>query len=199
MGKDARVCAVLAEGPEAIDDEGRLQYEAPKLLFRGRVRRAYDAEALKGVRAEGAELVLADGSRFTLGEKAAASWADAILNPKRRLDKLGVKAGQRVAVLNLGDAAFKAELSDRISANAEGDVLDILLYGADSPAELAAIGGLVPRLAERGAIWVVSRKGPTAGVKDVDVFAAARPLGLVDTKVCSFSETHTALRFVRRR
>ena len=144
-------------------------------------------------------MVLADGSRFTLGDKAAPSWADAILNPKGRLDKLGVKSGQRVAVLNLNDAAFNAELAGRIGTPVDGDDLDILFCGADSPGELAAIGDLIPRLAERGAIWVVSRKGAAAGVKDVDVFAATRPLGLVDTKVCSFSDSHTALRFVRRR
>jgi hypothetical protein len=195
MGKDAQVRAVLAEG----EDEGRLQYEPPRLLFRGRVRRAFDGDALKGVRADGAELVTADGSRFTLGEKAAASWAEAILNPKGRLDKLGVKAGQRIALLNLPDEAFGVELTARAGAMAQGSDLDILFYGADSPSEVAAIAGLIPRLAERGAIWVVSRKGAAAGVKDVDVFAAARPLGLVDTKVCSFSDTHTALRFVRRR
>ena len=194
MGKDAQVRAVLAEGP----DEGRLQYEAPRLLFRGRVRRAYDGEALKDVRAEADDLVLADGSRFTLGEKAAA-WANAILYPKGRLDKLGVKAGQRVAVLNLPDAAFAAELAGRIGAPAEGEDLDILFLGADSPAELAAIGDLIPRLAQGGAIWVVSRKGPAAGIRDVDVIAAVRSLGLVDTKVCSFSDTHSGLRFVRRR
>ena len=195
MGKDAQVRAVLAEG----EDEGRLQYEPPRLLFRGRVRRAFDGDALKGVRAEGADLVIADGSRFTLSEKAAASWADAILNPKGRLDKLGVKLGQRVAVHNLQDDAFTAELTARIGATADGEDLDILFYGADGAGELAAIAGLIPRLAERGAIWVVSRKGGAAGVKDVDIFAAARPLGLVDTKVCSFSQTHSALRFVRRR
>jgi hypothetical protein len=60
-------------------------------------------------------------------------------------------------------------------------------------------GALIERLAERGAIWVVSRKGAAAKVKDVDVFAPLRPMGLTDTKVCAFSETHTALRFVRRR
>ena len=195
MGKDAQVRAVLAEG----EDQGRLQYEPPRLLFRGRVRRAFDGDALKGVRAEGPDLVLADGSRFSLGDKAAAGWVDAILNPKGRLDKLGVKPGQKVAVLNLKDEVFGAELAGRIGATAEGDDLDILFYGADSPGELAVVGALVPRLAERGAIWVVSRKGAQASVKDLDVFATVRPLGLVDTKVCSFSDTHTALRFVRRR
>ena len=194
MGKEAQVRAVLADG----EDEGRLQYEPPKLIFRGRIRRAYDAEALAGVVAEGPDLVLADGSRFRLGEKAAASWREAILNPRGRLDKLGVKVGQRVGTLNLDDPEFTAELGTRVTETADGD-LDLLFYGADTPGELAAIADLIPRLAPRGALWIVSRKGPLAGIKDNDVFAAARPLGLVDTKVCAFSPTHTALRFVRRR
>jgi hypothetical protein len=46
---------------------------------------------------------------------------------------------------------------------------------------------------------VVSRKGKAATLKDVEVMAAARVRGLVDNKVCAFSTTHTALRFVRRR
>src|SRR5580658_618975 len=109
MGKEAQVHAVLPDG----EDQGRLQYEPPKLIFRGRTRRAYDAEALKAVRAEGQDLVLADGSRFRLGDKAAASWLQAIVNPPGRLDKLGVKAGQRVAISNLDDADFAAELATR--------------------------------------------------------------------------------------
>jgi hypothetical protein len=195
MGKDAQVRAVLAEGL----DEGRLQYEPPKLIFRGHARRVFEGEGLAGVRAEGGDLVLADGSRFQLGEKAAASWCDAILNPKGRLDKLGVKPSQRVAILGLDDADFAAELDARIGALADGDGLDLLFYGADSAEALSRVAGILPRLAPRGAIWVVSFKGRAAKIKDVDVFAALRPLGLVDTKVCSFSETRTALRFVRKR
>jgi hypothetical protein len=37
---------------------------------------------------------------------------------------------------------------------------------------------------------------PEAKIKDVDVIAAAKAAGLVDNKVVSFSETHTALRLV---
>jgi hypothetical protein len=36
-------------------------------------------------------------------------------------------------------------------------------------------------------------------VKDTDVMKAARSFGLVDTKVCSFSDKRTALRFTRRK
>jgi hypothetical protein len=195
MGKEAQVRAVLADG----EDEGRLQYEPPRLIFRGRARSVFEAPALAGVQVVGPDLVLVDGSRFRLGEKAAASWCEAIVNPRGRLDKLGVKPGQRVAVLNLDDSDFAAELAARVPTLTDAGDLDLLFYGADSPGELAAVAGMIPRLAPRGAVWVVSRKGPSAGVKDIDVFAALRPLGLVDTKVCAFSATRTSLRFVRRR
>ena len=196
MGKDAQVRATFADG----EDAGRLQYEAPKLLFRGTARRVFEGEALKGVRAEAGELVLADGSRFVLGDKAAASWADAIRNPRSRLDKLGVKPGMRVAVLNVADNAFAGELAAR-DASPVTDLtdLDLLFYAADSLAELDAIPDLIPALADKGALWIVSRKGKAAALKDVEVMAAAKAHGLVDSKVVGFSDTLTALRFTRRR
>jgi hypothetical protein len=196
MGKDAQVAAQFADGP----DEGRLQYEPPKLLFRGAQRRVFQGEGLRGVRAEAGDLVLADGSRFTLGEKQALSWAEAINNPKGRLDKIGVKPGMRAAVIGVADETFTAELAERGALPVtELANLDLLFYAADSAEALARIGDLVPALAETGAIWVVSRKGKAATVKDVEVMAAARSFGLVDNKVVGFSETLTALRFVRRR
>ena len=195
MGKEAEVEATFPDGPDA----GRLQYEAPRLLFRGGARRVFEGEALAGVRAEADELVLADGSRFRLGERAARNWSDAILNPKGRLEKLGVTPGLTLGISNLEDAAFVAELATAGVKPATGGDLDLLFYGADSAGELAAIEGLIPRLKERGALWVVSLKGKLARVKDVDVMAAAKACGLVDTKVCAFSETRTALKFVRRR
>jgi len=196
MGKEAHVAARFADGP----DEGRLQYEAPKLIFRGASRRVYEGEALKGVRADGADLALADGARFALGEKQAASWAEAINNPKGRLDKIGVKPGMRTAILGVADETLAAELAGRGAApvNDLSD-LDLLFYAADSAGELARIGELVPALADKGALWVCSRKGKAATVKDVEVMAAAKSFGLVDNKVVGFSETLTALRFVRRK
>lgn len=196
MGKDAQVAAQFADG----SDEGRLQYEPPKLLFRGAQRRVFQGEGLKGVRAEAGDLVLADGSRFALGEKQAASWAEAINNPKGRLDKIGVKPGMRVAVIGVADETFTAELAERGALPAtELCDLDLVFYAADSAAELERIGDLVPTLADKGALWVVSKKGSAATVKDVEVMAAAKSFGLVDNKVVGFSETLTALRFVRRR
>jgi hypothetical protein len=196
MGKEATVTAVFADGA----DEGRLQYESPKLVFRGAQRRVFEGEALKGVRAEGGDLVLADGSRFALGEKPAAGWADVILNPKGRMDKIGAKAGMRAAVMGVTDETLSKELAEKGTLPVtELANLDLLFYGADSAEALARIEGLVPLLSETGALWVVSRKGKAATVKDVEVMAAARPHGLVDNKVVAFSPTHTSLRFVRRK
>jgi hypothetical protein len=196
MGKEAEVHAVFPDGP----DEGRLQYEPPRLVFRGAQRRVFEGEALAGVRAEGADLVLADESRFALGEKAAQSWAEAIANPKGRMQKIGVKPGMRAAVIGVADPTFTAELAEAGAVPVqELEDLDLLFYAADSGGELARLEGLVPALAERGALWVVSRKGKAATIKDVEVMAAAKSLGLVDNKVVGFSDTLTALRFVRRR
>jgi hypothetical protein len=195
MGKDIQATGVFADGPDA----GRLQYEPPKLLFRGAQRRVWDGEGLKGVRAEGGDLVLGDGSRFALGDVQARRWADAINNPKGRLDKIGVKPGMRVSVIGVADDVFAGELAERgVALLHDLADLDLLFYAADSVHELSRIDELIPALAEKGALWIVSRKGRAAAVKDVEVMAAAKAFGLVDSKVVAFSETLTALRFTRR-
>jgi hypothetical protein len=197
MGKEAEVRAVLAEGTE---DAGRLRYEPPRLIFRGAVRRVFEGAALEGVEAIGCDLALADGTRFVLGERAARRWAETILQPKSRLDKLGVKAEPRVAILNLDDPEFAGELAGRCPLiDASEGSLDLLFYGADSADDLARIASLVPLLADRGALWVVSLKGKLLKVKDTEVMAAAKAAGLVDSKVVAFSDTRTALKFTRRR
>ena len=196
MGKD--VAAIPARFADGVD-VGRLQWESPKLIFRGASRRVFEGEPLKGLTVDGGDLVLADGSRFTLGAVQAPRWAHAILNPPGRLDKLGVKAGMKVAVLGLEDPDFAAELAGRANLSNDFSELDILVFAADSAAELDRIAELVPMLAERGALWIVSLKGKLLKVKDVEVMAAAKAHGLVDNKVCAFSDTRTALRFTRRR
>lgn len=196
MGKE--VDAIPARFADGVG-VGRLRWEAPKLVYRGAIRRVFEGEALKGITAEDADLVLADGSRFTLGVVQAARWAQAIANPPGRLDKLGVKPGMAAAILNLDDPDFAAELAGRASLANTFSELDILIYGADSAGDLARLPDLIPMLADRGALWIVSLKGKLLRLRDVEVMAAAKVHGLVDNKVCAFSDTRTALRFTRRR
>jgi hypothetical protein len=196
MGKEYH--GVIAKFPDGADT-GRLQWEAPTLVFRGTARRVFEGPALAGIHAEAGDLVLADGARFTLGEPFAARWAEAIANPPTLFDKLGVKPGMRVGVSGLDDADFLSGLARITQPVNEFSELDMLFFAADSGGDLERLHSLIPALAPRGALWVVSYKGKVATLKDVEVMAVARPLGLVDTKVCSFSDTRTALRFVRRK
>jgi hypothetical protein len=115
------------------------------------------------------------------------------------LDKLGVKRGMRVAVIDVYDTEFAASLGERTEDVTKGPPLpdtDLIFLGADTIDQLLRIGVLKAALKPNGAIWVVSRKGKAATLRDVEVIDAAKAVGLVDNKVVSFSPTHTSLRLV---
>jgi len=117
------------------------------------------------------------------------------------LDKLGVKPDSRVALIGDFPDWFRVLLYQRaalIADNIPSEPVDLIFLLADSHAELAALPDLRHRIEQNGAIWVVSRKGKEATLRDVDVISAALAAGLVDNKVVSFSETHTSLRLVIR-
>jgi hypothetical protein len=115
------------------------------------------------------------------------------------LDKLGVKPGMRVAVIDIDDPGFIETLGGRtydITFGPPPPGTNLIFLGADTIEELERIGALRSALVPNGAIWVVSRKGKAATLRDVDVIDAAKSVGLVDNKVASFSATHTAVRLV---
>jgi hypothetical protein len=115
------------------------------------------------------------------------------------LDKLGVRPGMRVALIHIDDETIRRLLADRTSDLTEGWPLpdtDVVLLGADSTDDLAILEGLATRIRPSGAIWVVSRKGKQATLRDVEVMAAGKEAGLIDNKVAAFSPTHTSLRLV---
>lgn len=115
------------------------------------------------------------------------------------LDKLGVRPGMRVALIDIDDEMIRPLLAERTSDITEGwpaPDTDIVLLGADSTDALVPLEELAGRIRPSGAIWVVSRKGKAATLRDVEVIDAAKAAGLVDNKVASFSATHTSLRLV---
>ena len=113
------------------------------------------------------------------------------------LEKLGVRPGARVSVLGVRDDTFASQLAKRadVSARPRRDS-DVIFLAADSAAELARIVELEPLIKRDGAIWVVSRKGKARMIRDVDVIDAGKRAKLIDNKVVSFSETHSAIRLV---
>ena len=98
------------------------------------------------------------------------------------------------------DPAFLAELAEVVPefVPAEG-AFDLVFLAAETLEDLAPIPDMATGLSAGDGIWVIFRKGRTSPVSDADVRAAGRAAGLVDTKVCGFSDTHTALKFSRRR
>lgn len=198
MGLEA-ACTLRVKGKKAT---GKALLESDHLLFRGETTRLRIAfgEIRSLVARDGALHVEHAGgeARFEIGA-AAEKWAEKIRNPRSLLDKLGVKPGMRVAVIDVDDEGFRAQLAERTSDVSEDRAkagTDVIVFGAESTVALARLERLRAALKPNGAIWVVHRKGRDASLRDVDVFAAARRAGMVDNKVAAFSATHTAERLV---
>ena len=114
------------------------------------------------------------------------------------LDRLGVKPGQRVALVGFQDADFEASLRERgaLVEAPPGPGLDLLFYFVGQPSDLGALRELRPLIHDAGAIWVLRVKGSQLTVREVDIIEAAREFGLVDNKIASFSDAYAAMRLV---
>jgi hypothetical protein len=180
--------------------KGKALLETDDLVFRGGDLRAkIPYKSIREVRdAKGKLHVTYDGgtATFDLGD-AAAKWAERIRSPKSRIDKLGVKPDHRVAVIDVRDAAFDAELRGRVQSVASklGHEHDIIFYAANDAAAVKKLAEVKKYLAPAGALWIVRRKGDPE-VTESGVMAAGKAAGLVDVKVVKFSDTHTAEKFV---
>jgi hypothetical protein len=117
---------------------------------------------------------------------------------KPLLDKLGVKLGDRIAVLGLDDPAFLGELrtrTDDVSRDRPkmgSALIFVLIEHRDG---LDRVAPLRRYLRPDGAIWVIRPKG-TLDIKDMDVIEAGKRARLVDNKIASFSESLSAMRLV---
>lgn len=117
------------------------------------------------------------------------------------LDKLGVKPGAKVAIVDVDDASFLRQLRGRTSDIVKGKPrtpCDLVFIGAASATDLGRIVDVKTWIEPNGAIWVIRPKGGRAPISDTDVIAAGLAAGLVDNKIASFSDTHGAMRLVFR-
>jgi hypothetical protein len=114
------------------------------------------------------------------------------------LDKLGMKAGMKVALVGgfEFDREFRAELAGRAPPARLGAGMDAIFLAADKAADLGRLDALRAKLSPAGAIWVVRKKGGAGPVTEKAVMAAGKAAGLVDVKVVAFSDTHTAEKLV---
>ena len=118
---------------------------------------------------------------------------------KPRLDKLGVIPGMRACALGTFETAFTAELADRLAAQPSTTArgrFDAIFRTLEVPRDLLAIAKLREHLEPAGALWLIYRKGKGAQLGERAVREALLAAGLVDVKVVSFSDSHTALKTV---
>jgi hypothetical protein len=177
---------------------GKAYLETDHLLFRGDERFKVALKDITGAIAGDGVLKLefvGGPAELELG-KAASKWRDRILHPPSRADKLGIKPGLTARLAGAIESGFPDELrAAQVEMAQAPSKVDLLFYGAAKTAELAQVAKLARSLKAGGALWIVYPKG-VAAIREMDVLMAGREAGLKDTKVASFSTTHTALRFV---
>lgn len=127
-----------------------------------------------------------------------------IYSGKPTLEKLGVKAGMRVAVVNaprglidrLGPAPARVTFTARPAAGC-----DLFVAFARIRAELASHLALFAPLVTRQTLWIAWPKKASGVRSDLDgnvVRATGLAAGWVDFKICSVDDTWSALAFKRR-
>ena len=73
--------------------------------------------------------------------------------------------------------------------------MDIIFLSAMHTSALGHLAALRGAIKPAGAIWVIRPKGQKS-ITESDTMAAGKRAGLVDVKVVSFSDSHTAEKFV---
>jgi hypothetical protein len=117
------------------------------------------------------------------------------------LDKLGVRPGSKVAVVNLEEPDFLDLLRGRTKDVVFGKPrtpCDIVFMGASDARDLQRLKQVKSWIEPNGAIWVIRPKGKGSPLSDTDLIEGGLAAGLVDNKIASFSDTHGAMRFVFR-
>jgi hypothetical protein len=198
MGYDAS-CKLTIDGKTS---RGTAWLEHKELVFRGPTRLAIPLATITSARAQNGTLHVRFGKRtadFAIGA-AAPKWASRIMNPPSRLDKLGIKSGMSIALIGIGDSTLASEVEQRgakvfTGAPRAGRVVDVIFYEANDRTALDRLAALRGLIQPAGAVWVVRPKGRPE-ITEAETMAAGKRAGFVDVKVVSFSDTHTAEKFV---
>ena len=119
MGDQAR-CTVRFGGPgshvESVEQSvGSAHLEMETLVFRGGFRLAIPFKDISAISATDGWMTVAfpgGVASFELGARAA-TWLKAITQPKPVIDKLGVRPGMRVALVDVDDDKFVIPMARR--------------------------------------------------------------------------------------
>lgn len=189
-------CRAWFKGKPGI---GKAHLDSAELQFRGALRFDVPLKQVKSVEAKGGQLkvVWPEGDAVLELGAAAEKWALKIGNPRGLLDKLGVKEGQRVAIIAFPDDGFLNEIGARVqdlSTSRARKECDLIFCAVDSLEQLAKAIHLIPNLKAGGALWTIFPKGQKH-FGETQVRATMREAGMIDTKVVGFSSTHSSLKW----
>jgi DUF3052 family protein len=119
-------------------------------------------------------------------------------------DKLGLKPGSQVRVVGKADRTLLEKVRAKIGRSFIGErkEADVVLYWPSDATEITpAMKKLKRSLVPNGGIWVITFKKNKGQpyIHDQQLIPAGLAAGLVDNKVCSVSDTQSAMRFVIRK
>lgn len=181
--------------------EGKVRMDGDYIDFSGSTKFRFRLAEIRRARQDG-ELIRFDfhGTEVEIGitERAATRWIGAILNPESLADKLEVKEGHAVRVMNLDDRVLLGSLQEKDvkMVSSTPARCDMVVLGVERAAELRQIGDLSESLRPGGAIWVVLPKSVRTVTK-ANVITAAREAGLSNVKAIDYSETQAAYKIMR--
>ncbi len=185
---------------DSTTSRGTALLETHALVFRGPARVSVPLKSITSAVAHDGTLKVTFGDKtaeFRIGD-AAAKWAKRITHPPSRLDKLGVKTSMTVAAVGALDPEFLEELAARagtVLRSAPSRQVAMIFFAADDRKALTRLPRLKPMLLPDGALWIIRPKGRRE-ITEAETMAAGKRVGLVDVKVVSFSDSHTAEKFV---
>ena len=197
MGLEAR-CTGTWRGETALV---RAHLDSTGLEITGPIRVHLDLARIKAAEAHQGSLRLrtSEGTLVLALAHQAEKWAQFIRHPRSRIDKLGIKAGQRVRIVGLDDRALDADLASRACVVLRRDTkspVDAAMVLVDTPEKLGLIARYRPAISPDGALWVIRPKGKETPVTEAQVREAAIRAGLVDVKVVAFSDTLSAAKLM---
>ena len=122
------------------------------------------------------------------------------------IDKLGIKPGFALAFEAAPvviDAQLRARALERTGREpaADDEPVDVVLVGADASTDVVTVlRSWRARIDSAGGIWLLTPKRGQAGYVDQTELILAGPAArVVDNKICSVSDSVSAMRFVIRR
>jgi len=197
MGAEAS-CTLRFKGRTSA---GRARLETDVLEFRGgdlRLSMPFKQMSKITARAGTLSVTVPEGTAsFELGAPASR-WAEKILHPPSRLEKIGVRPHWRASAIGVEDRGFLDQLERVVAELTIGRLArdrDAIFFGATDVSQLQRLAKVKTLMKPDGAVWVIRPKGRPE-ISEGAVRAAGRAAGLVDVKVVSFSATHTAEKFV---